>query len=452
MPTSNSLLSNKYFNRLYVDRLKAEKSQIVDEYSTLLTPELLNDLNNLVSGVDSNYIPFDTVSDNISLPTEFIKTAWITPSKGNPNISDLLIYTEDGHSLLLENSTGKWDSEYYSTSRLQVVSLQNTLNGFNFLEVGNKECIKKIANSNLPLVGSNISILDMEEWTSVTFYNKSTNTFFYYTIMMNVTHSGGSVDELKNDITNLAGKLVEIDNKINIIFTSNTVKPYVFPLTESPVAISNNLDLDIFTKSSQVYINSGEKTMQASKLLAWASGSEPQVWNNAHNYTGNTNQWPSQLINQAWWCGVGIGTYTETVLTMNLGYYYLDDDKNVVKYVHAPTGEYTSYEYTVVTTVKGEILIASDGTVTVKDVPNILSVISSAPIDAETSFVFAEVFDISTAVPTAKTCYCGIIVNGQDVPCSCQCIYVKTISQELINFINTAVKSPDSITFKNSYP
>lgn len=192
--------------------------------------------------------------------------------------------------------------------------------------------------------------------------------------------------------------------------------------------------------------------MQASKLLAWASGTEPKEWNKLYGYTGNTNQWPIQLLNQPWWCGVGIGSYTETVLTMNLGYYYLDSGKNMTKYVSAPTGKYTSYQYNIVTTVKGEILIASDGTVKVKDVPNILSVISSAPIDAETSFVFAEVFDISTAVPTAKTCYCGIIVNDQDVPCSCQCIYVKTISQALIDFINTLVKSPDSITFKNSYP
>ena len=449
---SNSLLTSKYFNRLYVDRLKAEKSQIVDEYSTLLTPELLDYINNVMSTYDPKYyIPFDSVSDSITLPLEFIKTGWITPSKGNPTVSDLLIYTEDGHSLLLENSNGSWDSEYYSTARLQVVSLHNTSNGFNFLEVGNKECIKKLFNNNLHLIGSTISILDMEEWTSVTLYTKSTNTFYYYTIAINVTHTGSN-EQLKDDVKTLDGDTVELDDKINVIFKSNTVHPFVLPLTESPVAIQDNLDLDIFTKSPHVYANSGEKTMIASKLLAWASGSEPQAWNNAHNYTGNTNRWPSQLINQTWWCGVGIGSYTETVLTMSLGYYYIKDGKNMTKYVGAPGGKYTGYEYDVVTTVKGEILIASDGTVTVKDVPNILSVISSAPIDAETTFVFAEVFDISTAVPTAKTCYCGIIVNGQDIPCSCQCIYVKTISQPLIDFINTAVKSPDSITFKTSYP
>ena len=41
----------------------------------------------------TDYIPFDSISDSITLPLEFIKTGWITPSNVNPTVSDLLIYT-----------------------------------------------------------------------------------------------------------------------------------------------------------------------------------------------------------------------------------------------------------------------------------------------------------------------------------------------------------------------
>ena len=182
----------------------------------------------------TDYIPFDSISDSITLPLEFIKTGWITPSNVNPTVSDLLIYTEDGHSLLLENSNGSWDSEYYSTARLQVVSLHTTPKGFDLLEVGNKECIKKFFNNNLLLIGSTISILDMEEWTSVTLYTKSTNTFYYYTIAINVTHTGSN-EQLKDDVKTLGGDTVELDDKINVVFKSNTFKPYVFPTEDTSI-------------------------------------------------------------------------------------------------------------------------------------------------------------------------------------------------------------------------
>ena len=221
------------------------------------------------------------------------------------------------------------------------------------------------------------------------------------------------------------------------------------PLTEQPSVIPDNLDLAIFNKPEHIYYNSGKK-MQASKLLEWMLTSEPQTWNTNHHYDGSTNQWPTELQEQPWWCGTNFTSSNATNLNMQIGYYYLDGSINKYKSVSAPTATYTDFEYDYVRTVKGQLQIASDGSVSLKDVSNILSVISSGQIPDGT-FIYAEVFDISTSVPTAITCYVGLIKDGADVAGSCQCSYLKTISGPLIDFINRQI-SPDTISLKTQYP
>ena len=233
---SNSLLTSKYFNRLYVDRLKAEKSQIVDEYSTLLTPELLNDLNNLVSGVDPNYIPFDSVSDSILLPNELINNGWIVPQKGNPNANDLTFYTENGNSIIFENASGKWDADYYKGTLLKVVSLQSTSNGYNLISSGNIEWYTKHATEVMGYVGGKIVVTDADAWVGVEFYDTTKKTYYYHSVALNIKYKG-STEDLKSGVTQLGGIVVETDGKINVIFTSKTGYQYVLPTGNSYIPL-----------------------------------------------------------------------------------------------------------------------------------------------------------------------------------------------------------------------